>query len=119
MKTTSPRIIACLLCLLLNACVYDQRKTLAHDLLFDHQGRVIKYAFDAVVAAHFPPGSSIRQLQQFTEQHDGKCHSHHETTQCIIPLVGGICGVRLIEITATSQQGVIQTTRFSALGAGC
>ena len=106
--------------LFLASCAHDQRKDVAYALLYKSDGFEYDKAFSAAVAARFPPGSAISELELFARGNSDECSPRSASeVVCKIITRSHFCAARWLQVEASISGDIITAIRSFSMGAGC
>lgn len=103
-----------------SACARDQRREVAHGLLYRDDGFEHTAAFEAAFRARFPPGASLGALQSFFAAHDGRCWQPDAVhVACELPTRTRWCVARLVRVEAEVHEARIGALTVYIGAVGC
>lgn len=100
---------------------FDYKAKIAEAILFNPRGELNNPVITAALAARFPAGSDLQDVQVFVKMLNGRCeYGQKGTAYCTLPASGTICVVSVIKITATvSANGTVENIVAERDGQSC
>jgi hypothetical protein len=105
--------------IVLSGCAFDQRRTLAFDLLHDADGMEHPDLYASAFRQRFPAGSEASALRAFVLTHRGECSESAAEIKCELVTRGGLCWASLIKLGSPLRDGRLGELQVVVGGLGC